>query len=321
MAALVKRRIFAIATDSAGCWHYRLNLPLTNLNPDEFDVIWGPPTEGREPGDVVIGQRIVGYNTAWQEMCADPDLLAVYELDDNLMELDPGNPTIYNIFFPQRDDTRHNIACADVVTVSTRALAEYVRPINPNVVVLPNCSSDEWLTPVVPSDPITVGWAGSFFHHQDWPGIPEQLAAYQAQEPRAKFHMIGADYTEGRIWPLRVHGWSIIPAYLAELDFSIGIAPLNTSPHSTYKSHCKVLEYASRGAVPVASANAEYPEFIDHGVNGFIIHDMDEWVPYLLELSDDRLRQSMANAARASAEQFHIRRHIDRWAAVYRGEF
>jgi O-antigen biosynthesis protein len=320
----VVRRIFAIATDSAGCWHYRLNLPLTHLDPTEFEVIWGPPSPPggeRLPGDVVIGQRIVGYNTAWQEMCEDPGLLAVYDLDDNLLDLDPGNPTLYSIFMPQADETRRNIALADVVTVSTRALAEFIRPINPNVVVLPNCSSDEWLTPVVGSVPITVGWAGSFFHHQDWPGIPQQLGLYQSREPRVKWHMIGADYTSGMLWPLRVDGWSTIPAYLAALDFTIGIAPLNGSSFNGYKSHCKVLEYASRGIVPVASRNAEYPEFIDHGFNGLLVDRIEDWPDHLSALSDDTLREKMAVAARATAETFHIRNHIHRWAAVYRGDF
>lgn len=317
-------RIFAIATDSAGCWHYRLHLPLTNLDSTEFEIIWGPPSPPggeRQPGDVVIGQRIVGHNTAWQEMCDDPGLLAVYDLDDNLLDLDPANPTLYNIFMPHVDETRRNIAMADVVTVSTPALADYIRPINPSVVVLPNCSSDEWLTPVTPSAPITVGWAGSFFHHQDWPGIPDQLAAYQAREPRAKFHMIGADYTDGRVWPLRVDGWSTIPHYLASLDFTIGIAPLNPSTFNRFKSHCKVLEYASRGIVPVASGSAQYEQFIVDGVNGLIVDRLDAWADALCELSDDTLREKMATAARATAETFHISDHIDRWARVYRGDF
>lgn len=325
MAALVTR-IFAIATDSAGCWHYRLNLPLTNLNPEEFTVIWGPPTPDREPGDVVIGQRLYGENTAWLEMCADPDLMCVYELDDNLLELDPAQPTIYNIFMPHVAGTKANIAAADVVTVSTPALAELVRPLNPNAVVLPNCASDDWLAPrgLPPRhpelDPITVGWAGSFFHEQDWPGIPSVLAEYSIAEPRAKFHMIGADYTQGavRTW---VTGWSTVDNYLRSLDFSVGIGPLSPAVCNGYKSHCKALEYAARGAVPVMQARGQYVDFIDHGVNGFLIHDMDEWVPYLLELSDDNLRNSMAAAARATAETFHISRHIGKWGAVYRGEF
>lgn len=253
-------------------------------------------------------------------MCADPGLLAVYELDDNLLELDPAQPTIYNIFMPHVAGTKRNIAAADVVTVSTPMLADLVRPLNPNVVVLPNCASDQWLAPIAPPAPITVGWAGSFFHEQDWPGIPSVLAEYSIREPRAKFHMIGADYTMGVV-PTRFSGWSTVDHYLTSLDFSIGIGPLSPAVCNSYKSHCKALEYAARGAVPVMQARGQYVEFIDHGVNGFLIHGMDEWVPYLLELSDDKLRESMAAAARATAEQFHISRHIGRWAAVYRGDF
>src|SRR4051812_23188445 len=111
------RRIFVIATDSAGCWWYRLRLPLMALSPEEFEVVWEPPFDNWHPGDIVIGQRIAGRNTAWLEMCAAEGLETVYDIDDNLLEIDPQNTVPYQIFAPIVGDTSANIAAAQVVTV------------------------------------------------------------------------------------------------------------------------------------------------------------------------------------------------------------
>ncbi len=300
---------------------YRLHHPLTNLNREKFHVIWSPPDiyTDRRPGDIVIGQRIAGHNTAWQEMCQDPNLLAVYDIDDNLLELDPANEVPYSIFNPVKDDTAVNISMANVVTVSTPKLADRIRLLNPNVVVLPNCLPMDWIGSVRhATDRIVVGWAGSMFHAQDWPGIASQLAIYAAKEPRAVFHTIGANYMSPII-NARSSGWSTMDNYWHTMDFNIGIAPLSDTPFNSMKSWIKVLEYASQGIPAVASNIGQYPEFIEHGVNGFLVDDISEWPDYLLQLSNDDLREQMGEAAMNKALEFTIDKQVHRWEAVYEG--
>jgi len=313
-----KRRIFVIATDSAGCWWYRLRLPLMSLDHDEFEVIWEPPFDNWQPDDIVIGQRIAGRNTAWLEMCAEPGLTAIYDIDDNLLEIDPANTVPYQIFSPIVQDTADNIAAAQIVTTSTQRLANRLTPLNKNQAVLPNCLHSSWLGRIdYPHEDIVVGWAGSPFHNQDFRGAPEQFLQYAKQEPRARFHMIGGDPTLGTV-PRSISGFTDMQTYWNNLDFDIGLVFLSDNEQNQCKSWIKVLEYAGKGIPAIAPRIGQYPEFIEHGVNGFLYSNISEVTHYLLTLSDDEQRSRMSEAAMSKASEYTIDRQIHRWEAVYR---
>lgn len=315
---MVKRRIFVIQTDAAACAHYRLRLPLMNLNPEEFEVIWEPPADHWRPGDLVIGQRIAGDNQAWLDMCEAPGLTTVYDIDDNLLQVDHANTVPYSIYNPIVPGTIANIKAATVVTASTPKLAGYLKYHNPNVFVLPNCLPQDYIAAIVFQNlDITVGWCGSMFHIQDWGGVAQQLAIYASQEPRARFMTIGADYMNPVV-PARVHPWTTVEGAWHAMDFSIGIAPLVKTVFNEHKSWIKVLEYAARGIPAVAPRIGQYPEFIEHGVNGFLYDVLEEIPALLLGLSDDALRFQMADAAMNTALQYTIDKQIGRWETIYR---
>lgn len=313
------KRIFAWQTDTAGCFYYRLYLPLTNLPADDWSATWGAPGADIHDYDVVIGQRIAGHNDLWLDICRNPNVLAVYELDDDILNIDPDNTVPYQIYAPLVDGTRQNISAADVVTVSTPKLAEYISSINKNVVVLRNCVSRELVNQVRPrSGQLTVGWAGSMFHQQDWHGMPERLRDFHARVPYAQFHMIGADYTRGLV-PTRTTGWSTIDRYYSALDFDIGIAPIVRTPFNERKSWIKLLEYAALGIPAVATNAGQYDEWIEHGVNGFLVANDADWVEYLVMLSDVGYRTSASTYAREKADKFTIERQFHHWADAYSG--
>lgn len=314
---MTRRRIYVIQTDAAGCALYRLINPLTHLNLDEFEVVWSPPPPDAPPGSIVIGQRIAGRNEAWLEMCANPDLVAVYDIDDNLMLVDPTNVPIFNIYNPIAADTAANVAAADVVTVSTQKLGDQLRHLNSNIVVLPNCLNGNWFAPLPPERPFVVGWAGSMFHGNDFAGIPEQLREFHLANPWVQFHTIGADYFGASI-PRRVSGFQAMPNYHATLNFSVGIAPLQDTPFNQGKSGVKILEYGARAIPTIASSVGQYPELIEHGVNGFLMKEPSELSHYLTLMLDDETRSSMSEAAYATAQQYSIANQIHRWEALCR---
>lgn len=316
---MVVRRIFVIATDSAGCFHYRLNLPLSRLNPDAYSVIWQPWPTQPGPGDIVIGQRIAGHDPGWLELCNTPGLATVYDLDDNLLAVDPENTVPYQVFAPQVEGTAANIAAASVVSVSTKNLADAISPLNPNVVVLPNCVEEAWMQAPVDQHQLIVGWAGSMFHGQDFGGVSAQLAAFSLLNPQAAFHTIGADYF-GPLLNKRVSPWAPLPVVFHNLSsMTVGIAPLSTTPFNRCKSHIKVLEYAARGIPAVASNEGQYPEFIEHGVNGLLMDSVGELAGLLGRLVDYDERNAMAKAAHASAAEYTISAQVHRWAQLYQG--
>lgn len=326
-----RRRIWVIATDSAGCWYYRLHLPLTHLDPEQWEVIWrGPESLGDvRPGDVVIGQRLADDNAAWRELGARDDITTVYDLDDNLLAIDPGNTIPYSIYSHPEviAAIKRNLAAAHVVTVTTQALADVVRAFNPNVVVLQNCIAPDRVAMHAPNAVPTIGWAGSPFHAQDWFGSDvAALQSIHAQFPDVAFRTIGADYMGV---PNRHTGWTTMEHYWANLDFDIGIAPLADTPFNACKSWIKALEYMSRGIVPVVPMIGQYPELLmdrgetgdPHGVLYFSgiptgLFDSLRWV---LGLRSEQGR--MATAALETARRWTIDKQVHRWQHVYEGDW
>lgn len=324
---MVRRRIWVVQTDTAGCWWYRLRTPLMALDPDQFEVMWrGPEIAELIQGDIVIGQRIAGPNPAWLQICEKPGVLAVYDLDDNLLDVDPANTVPYSIYAPIHDDTAWNIAAADVVTVSTRTLAGVIRQRNPNVVVLPNCLPDSWLEPdpagrYRESDLIWIGWAGSMFHQQDWtPDVVDALAELKATDRRIRYHMVGANYI-GALAD-RVSPWSTMDALHAALDFDLGLAPLSPSGFNASKSWIKALEYAGRGIPLLGSFAGQYPEWCDQisamARPGELVSPGVGWFDALQFMLNSRptLKQRSA-AAYEAAQAWTISKQIHRWTEVY----
>jgi glycosyltransferase involved in cell wall biosynthesis len=314
---VVKRRIWVVATDASGCWYYRLHLPLLQLNPDEFEVIWEPPYGRYTDGDIVLGQRIAGHNEEWQQMCADPRVTTVYDLDDDLLNIDPANAVPYGIYAPIAQATSDNIAAANLVTVSTPKLAKKISNINARTRVLPNCVHPQSLTPLGRERRFTIGWAGSMFHGQDMGGLPEQLQAFHRAHPYTDWHFCGADYS-GNVVPHRVSPFQSMAQYHTDLDFSVGIAVLSKTPFNDKKSWIKVLEYAAKGIPAVATNIGQYPDFIDHGVNGYLMEDISELASYLELFVDDEHRNKLSDAAFAKANDCSITKHIGCWEQAYR---
>lgn len=312
------KRIFAWQTDTAGCFMYRLYWPLTNLDKKRFEVQWGAPGPDIFDYDIVIGQRISGDNELWRRLCADPHVQTVYDLDDDLLHVDPDNTVPYSIYNPVAAETFRNINQADALTVSTPALAEYFEALFPSVHVLPNCLPQSWMQYREPPWPPIIGWAGSMFHAQDWQGtgIVEGLETYTRTSTDARLHAIGAYYMTGL--PARFTGWSTMEAYHSALDFSVGVAPLKDSVFNSRKSHCKALEYASKGIPTVATDIGQYRDFIEHGTNGFLVKDIRAWAGYLMTMTHDQdYLRDMGKAAYQTALNFTIERNIHLWESVY----
>jgi hypothetical protein len=324
-AVVTRRRVFAIATDTAGCWHYRLHLPLTHLDPERFEVIWrGPDPAELAAGDVVVGQRLADDNPAWRRVCETPGVLAVYDLDDNLLNVDPANTIPYSLYGRPdvAENIKANIAAADVVTVSTHRLAALCRAYNKQVVVLQNCVHPASVVPAERRPGVTtIGWAGSPFHAQDWTDH-DRASLRRVAGNGVRFRTIGADYMGGI--PNEHNGWSTMDAYWRALDFDVGLAPLADTPFNSSKSWIKALEYMSRGVIPVVPAIGQYPDLVDDEVNGLTYpgargDNLQEALTFLLGRRDTNWLSALSEGALATARMWTIDKQAHRWAAVYEG--
>jgi glycosyltransferase involved in cell wall biosynthesis len=317
-------RVFGWQTSTAGEFDFRIGRPFPLLDKSRFEATWGQPGgEDIFDYDVVFAHRLAGPSELWHKVCADPNILAVYDMDDDLLCVDRENTIPHRLFAPLAPETYRNVMAADVVTVSSPGLLERYSQLHPRVMMLPICIPDDmpdW--PIPDREGLTVGWAGSLHKRQDWPGVAWALRDYADKVPRARFVMSGADYTGGLLRD-RCRFVAFNPdvdGFWRSLNFDIGLAPLVDTPFNQGKCHTKLIEYGARGIPTVASAIGQYTEWIQHGVNGFLVHEPGDWVRYLLELSDDDIRAGIAKAAHESSRQWTFSRHIHLWESAFSGE-
>jgi hypothetical protein len=331
-------RIYPVATDTAGCFYQRLKMPLDALArmfSDEFEVCWNcEPKDG-----IVLGQRLTGSgdqpNAQWQIWAERDDLALVYEIDDDILNIDPGNAVPYAVFAPHREGTAKTIAMSDAVIASTvglmESLARDLGASAPPIHIAYNCVenvSDIDFGAIHLGHPEAVIWAGSQFHGQDFPGVTiDELESVARAHPRVGWVSIGANYLP---WAKSI-GWSDIPGYHRNLAMfagtGIGIAPLLSSRFNESKSWIKALDYAAHGIVPIvppiggywhAAADLVDPFALTFGLG---LEGAPSTYGEALDtyLSGDReVRLSNAIRVHEAAKAWTIDKQVWRWVGVFR---
>jgi len=208
----------------------------------------------------------------------------VVDVDDDVLatHTEPNNPA-YTAYLNQGERFaeyfQYCVKEADLVTVSTEYLKKRVLAITDKVVVNPNCINVKQF-PKNEETELTIGYAGSGSHQKDWEMIEPQLHRLR---DKAKLKLLGpmqADVDEQTKW---VSGLEY-PGTLAQMGFSIGLAPLKDSLMNRAKSNLRWLEYSALGIPTVASDVVPF-----RGVENIIkVSEPEEWYEELNHLLEDK---------------------------------
>lgn len=321
---------FGMKADSSGCGVIRIELPMDALKAEGYATAYAEGAHNKLRTRVLIGQRVCNPTASpgWQDMArASNRPKLVFELDDDLWNIDSSNAIAHRYFSDPavRGRLEANISVADEVTVTMEPLADLVRPLNPNVRVIPNYLP-AWLLkhqrPRSADGTVTVGWAGSPTHLMDVQEIGGHLRQVMARNPHVELHLIGTDYrkamgasTQDRV---RFSDWTASPAdYWRAIDFDVMLAPLRAHQFNASKSPLRPLEAAFLGIPVIASDYGPYGAFVRHGETGFLVRRDHEWGRYLRDLvNDPAMRAEMGAAARRQAAAWTIEGNLDEWRKV-----
>jgi Glycosyl transferases group 1/Methyltransferase domain len=316
--------------EADGSGYYRFYLPYKHLARNVPHRVMLP-----EPGskftpdndqlgeiDVIVGQRFMGaHGVKLWDMWAGRVKL-IYETDDDMARPDPSNWLAHLHDETVRETYKHCIRISELVTVSTEPLAEQVRPLNPNVVVLPNFVHGDMLYLDRPQrERVTLGWSGGMSHLKDWMEVADPLRHVLSVSPHVDMHFIGLDYSpllrrECRYTPWKPDVWD----YYQLIDFDIGLAPLADTPFNSCKSNIKALEYMALGIPVVASDRPAYRDLVVDGVTGFLVRNENEWRDRLNALIlDEAMRTEMGAKGREVASQWTIQQGWKLWRDAYEG--
>lgn len=325
-------RIVYWTADRSGCAYYRCQLPGEQLRALGHDVHISQALRPSDliGADVLVGQRISEARPShlWQQLARESKVSLVFELDDDFWSVDPANKSAYQYYATPGvlDQITENIRVADLVTVSTDALADVVSQWNAHVEVLGNRIPASLLDqPTAQSDPdtVTIGYTPSPSHARDFGEVARPLKrTLQQHHGAAEFHCIGADFTprvasiKGRA---RHTGWiADLQEYYRALDFDVGIAPLHRNRFNESKSHIKALEYAALGIPTIASDVGPYRQAVRDGAPLLLADNARHWNQLLTDLvRDPWLREGHSIEARVWAGMNTIEEHAVDWEKVY----
>lgn len=300
-----------------GSSYYRCTLPTAALkwNSHEVEHCDVMPESWATKSDAIVGSRVAQPKAV--EVWAALDCYRVLDLDDDYLHIDPTNEAAFEFWdVAMQARLMHSISIADRVTVASEGLAEVMRQHHDDVVVVPNGLHAGLLGVPRDYDPniVRVGWAGSTSTLQELPMAARALnriAEYKGPAGRPVLALVGVTPDNARWAGIRTEGKVVTVPWIHGTDpylracnanFDIWVAPYRDTPFNRAKFPTKALEAGFLGIPLIASAVRPYEDWIDHGVNGFLVRQSHEWGRYLKMLVDDpALRQSMGEAARSRA--------------------
>jgi glycosyltransferase involved in cell wall biosynthesis len=218
---------------------------------------------------------------------------------------------------PVLESQRELISQVSAFTAPTEILLDYASSINQNVSLWPNVLSPSdleignqlFLSRMVPRVPtLTIGYAsGSKTHNEDFELIAEALQIFLDKEPNAKLEILGLLDLPSRLKVFLSSGRIVVKPLVKQEEllnaineWDINLAPLSLpNKFNDAKSELKWVHSGILAIPTIASPSRSFSEVIEHGVNGFLAHNSQDWVSCLQILSDNERRESIGLNARA----------------------
>ena len=221
---------------------------------------------------------------------------------------------------------------ADVVTVSTEALARVFEPHSEAVVVIENQLDPRLWTPALlahkpkSDDRTRIGVVGSKNHEKDFEILSDAIRAIAEKDESVLWiaYGDGARHLVRDLPPARAlyvppnYVYEGHPSRLAGLGLDIALCPLFDDEFNRCKSDIKYLEFGFLGVCGVYSKLPPYETSVAHGVTGMLCEwSAKAWEEYIRALvADNTLRGELSRGAQAGVQKRILSNDNNRWNEV-----
>lgn len=257
----------------------------------------------------------------------------VMDVDDNVFDIDPLNPIHISMEKKYLEYLKAITVDAKYITTTTEKLAKILRKQRyyrdpESVIVIPNMIS---IRDYIPGDydnkdKIVIGYAGGASHYGDLhkTGMIDALAKVMHEHknvyvksagmfidkylPKARYEFVSGQKDK--------EGWF---KFYTELNFDIGLAPLEDTPFTRSKSNIKWQEYSLKSIPTIASNIGPYKDTINHGSDGYLVENTYEsWYKALKLLVEN---VSLRKKIGAKAKDIVIKQHSieNNWNKIKEG--
>lgn len=250
----------------------------------------------------------------------------IFDFDDSIWLLDTSPQNKKFEFLKNPDKTRINIQHAHAVIAGNSFLANYAKQFNNIVYVIPTTIDTEFHKPLNKTfdsaqvdKKIIIGWSGSISTIKHFelatPALKELLRKYPN---KVEIHVMGqGNYIHPEL-PIISKNWDSKTEVADLNEFDIGIMPLPNDEWVKGKCGLKGLSYMACGIATIMSNVGVNPDIIEHGVNGYLANNQQEWVDYLsLLIENPELRTKIGQAGRKTVvEKYSVNANKHHYLAV-----
>lgn len=254
--------------------------------------------------DVIFIQRetFIAGTTIFERKFAKSKAKIAYDFDDAIWMLDISDANKHLSFLKDPSKTKKIIRLSDLVLAGNDFLAGYARQFNEQVEVIPTVVDTSYFkTSRSTQNPkVVIGWSGSqttikhLLEAQPW--LARVVEKYpDSVEVRAicerPIVMDGV--------PIQVIAWERSQEVDFLDQFDIGIMPLPDDEWSKGKCGFKGIQYMSMSKPCLMSPVGVNTEIIEHGINGFLPRNNEEWVDQISALiENETMRQTIGKSGR-----------------------
>jgi len=311
-------------SDTSGAIYWRLIFPFEYIryNPhwSAFVSLKGINEEEVTNADIVVLHNIVDKKGL--DMIFKMGKKVVVDVDDNL-SVGKTNP-----YYKQHKVLDANkiisetIRQANAVTTTNEYLADKLKRLNSNTLILPNYYHPKWFGVSKidnNTDDIRIGWTGSSSHFEDIKFICPIMNKIMDKYPQVKFVVCGdfrfKNYIkhQSRLEVYEPTSFEAYPMRLSSMALDIGIAPLTDNDFNRSKSNIKFLEY-SLLKIPSVCSKIVY--------NNYSLLTAESSIDWIIKLSklienkDFRVKIGKSNYKYVK-DNFNLENHYKEWIDVY----
>lgn len=252
--------------DIYGCGHYRITQPLEAMiaegvaqGKSGMTLLTLSEMGQFSPDSLIIQRRYAPAFHNWMERVSKlHNVFKVFELDDYIINL----PMKHHGRHAYKQETakliRKSLSFFDRFVVSTAPLADAMRDMHPDIVVMKNrLPSEAWgslRSLRQQGKKPRVGWAGGVSHRGDLEMIFDIVREFSKD---VEWIFMGMCPDKLRPYVHEIHSGvdlTLYPAALASLNLDLALAPVEDNIFNACKSNLRLLEYGACG-VPVICSN------------------------------------------------------------------
>ena len=212
---------------------------------------------------------------------------------------------------------------SSVVIAGNQYIAKYAREAGvKHVEIIPTVVNTDIYKKkyIIGNRSFTIGWIGSPSTSRHINVVSSALNKL-CKNSEFQFSAIGALGKDLAVIPGQPISWSE-ETEVEELNrFDVGIMPLPDTPWEKGKCGFKLIQYMACGLPVIASPVGVNKEIVEHGVNGFLARDTEEWIQYLETLKENSdLCHKMGTAGRKKVEsEFSLHKMAPRLVDLMKG--